>query len=203
MAVGLGDIVRSSVNFVLEDGSQYQNVWHHIKVGATAYPNSTFVANFLSHFNSTYSNLQARVPVEVVPALSSLDKIEFSGGKWIITENIGTFTLVFTGSDVADPEPNQVSPYVLYKTPRPKTVGRKFLFPMTETYYDGSYINGTLITSITNFATQSMVDVYMGVIDDLEMCIPRTGVAVEYRIDHAIVTNVCGTQRRRRPGVGA
>lgn len=203
MPIHGGDIVRASVNFVLGDGSQYQNVWHHIKVGATEHTNAFVTAAYVTHFNTVYGHLEDRAKVTVLPALCSLDQVEFVEGQWTITQNVGTWTPTWTGSSAGDPMPNQVSPYVLYKTPRPKTVGRKFLFPMTETNFDGSYIDGTLVTSITDFATASMVDIYLGVIDDMEMCIPRVGVAVEYRITHAIVTNVTGSQRRRRPGVGA
>jgi hypothetical protein len=131
----------------------------------------------------------------MVAGLSSVDKVEFVTGKWLVTENIGTFTLSF--------QANQISPYILYKTERPKTVGRKFMMPFLIADYVGSVVQAGLVAELVTFATASLVDVFLGVIDDLEVGVPRTGVDAWYPFNVAIVTNICGTQRRRRPGVGA
>lgn len=203
MAITLDDILRTNINFLLSDGSLYQNVWHHLRLGVGGFSDAVHITAMQSHFDTLYDGLANRVKSTVVAQLCTVDKVAFSDGKWQVTENIGTFTLSFTGSDAGEIYANQISPFIVFKTTRPRTVGRKFMFPFTEQYYLGSIIDGTLVTSLVAFAAAAMVDISIGALADLVVGVPRTVEDVWYSFTAAVVTNVCGTQRRRRPGVGA
>jgi hypothetical protein len=203
MSVSLDEVVRTTINFTLADGTQFQNVWHHRKIGASSWSDANIVTAIQSWADSLYDGLQNRVEVGITPQLCSVDKVAFVVSEWEVTENLGTFAITFTGSDANQPLPNQCSAFITYKTIRPKTVGRKFLFPFTEAYQDHGIMTGTLVTSLTTFAAAGLADIYLGPLDDLEPGVPRTGVDAFYAFTAAVVTNLYGTQRRRRPGYGA
>jgi hypothetical protein len=156
MTVALDEVVRTSVNFTLANGVQYQNVWHHRKIGATTVSDSAVVTAISSWQDSLYDGLQIRVKAGITPQLSFVDKVAFVDGKWQVTENLGTFTNTFVGTGANDPLPNQVSAFIVYKTIRPKTVGRKFLFPFTEADNDGGIIPAALLGNLTTFAAAGL-----------------------------------------------
>lgn len=203
MTIVAGDILRTSMNFTLDDGSLYQNVYHHQRTGIGILSDAEHVAAISTWAATMYGELASQIQQSVVEGLSSVDLVEFVAGRWEVVENIGTFVVPFAPLNVNDAMPNQVSPYVLFKTARPKTVGRKFLFPMTEGSFDGSYISGTLVAALVAYADDALANIVIQVLDNLVPGVPRTGFDVWLPFALAIVTNVCGSQRRRRPGVGA
>lgn len=203
MSVALDEVVRTSVNFTLANGVQYQNVWHHRKIGLTTVDDASVVTALSSWQDGLYDTLQLRVKIGITPQLCFVDKVAFVGGKWVITENLGTFTNTFVGAGANDPLPNQVSAFVVYKTIRPKTVGRKFLFPFTEADNDAGIIPAALLADLVTFAADGLADVFLGPLDDLEPGVVRVGVDAFYNFTVAVVTNLFGSQRRRRPGYGS
>ena len=203
MAVTAGDILRTGMNFVLNDGTEYQNIYHHERSGVAVMTDAAIVASMADQFELMYDQLAPLVKTNVVATLSTVDEVQFVEGQWQVVENIGSFTIDFTPTEGTDALPNQCSPYVIFKTARPKSVGRKFLFPMTEASQAGSFLTPGAVLAIVAYADEALTPVPLQALNTMQPGIIRTGVELFLPTFIAVVTNVIGTQRRRRPGVGS
>ena len=205
MAVLDGDILRVSTNFELGDGTQYQNVYHMIRDGTDPISDANHIAGIKAKVETSYADLAGWVRSDVTEQLCFVDRVEFNEivDEWRVVENIGTFTPTFTPVGAAEGLPYQCAPYVFFKTQRPRTVGKKFLFPFVETAQDETILVAGAITSMTQFVTEWLVDIVLGGDATLAVGVPRTGVQAWYNFLVAVVQDLLGTQRRRKPGVGA
>lgn len=203
MALGVGDIVRTTVNFLLGNSVQYQNVFHHIFDGIGGISDAAVVADIKTWAETMYAELVTVTKNDVVEQLSFVDQVEYVVDKWKVVDNIGTFTPVFNPSATGDAMPNQTSAFVVFKTSRPKSVGRKFLFPGVETFQDAGIMIAAYVTAVVQWADDAVNDIVLDVANDLHPGIIRTGVNDFLVFDVAVVTDLLGSQRRRRPGYGA
>lgn len=203
MPVEIGDIIRTACNFVLADGTLYQNVYHHKRDGVGAFSNPVVTAAVQGWAENMYDELVSIVKNNVVEQLMFIDRIDWVVDTWEVVENIGTFTITFVPVVVAHANPNQVSPFVVFKTARPKTVGRKFLFPLTEDDQDAGILTGAAVTDIVAYADDAVNNITLAPAGWLAPGVPRTGVNEWQEFTLAVVTDLVGTQRRRRPGYGA
>lgn len=206
MAILAGAILRTSVHFTLSDGTLYQNVYHHQRIGpGLLITNAQHVAAILAWATAMYGELDAPTSAGVTEGLSTVDRVEFVAGEWTVTESIGTFVITWTPIGTGTLEmPNQISPFVTFKTDRPKTVGRKFLFPLTEAAFQSGVLTAGTVTEIVAYADDAVNNITVDApLDFLVPGVPRTGVDDWQEFTVAIVTNLAGTQRRRRLGYGA
>lgn len=206
MAILAGAVLRTTVNFTLGDGTQYQNVYSHQRIGpGLLLTDAQHVAALAAWAEDMYTELDDQVADDVVEGLSTVDRIEFVGGEWVVTEAIGTFTIAWTSTVAGNLAlPNQVSPFVSFKTARPKSVGRKFLFPFTETGVTSGVLSAAAIAALVAYADDAVNNVEVDFpLDYLVPGLPRVGVDTFLDYTVAIVTNLTGTQRRRRRGYGA
>lgn len=205
MAVVDQDILRVSANFELPNGTQYQNVFYWIRDGTDPISDANHIAGIKAKLETAYADLVGEVTDGVVEQLSFVDRIEFNEivDEWRVVENIGTFTPTFTPTGGTAGLPHQCAPYIYFKTIRPRTVGKKFLFPFIEASQDDTILDAGAITALTAFATELLVDIVLGGDATLANGVPRTGVQSWYNFLVAVVSDVLGTQRRRKPGVGA
>lgn len=203
MTVVDGDVIRTTANFTLRDGSLYQNVYHHILEGTAPFGDATVVTALDTWLTSVYDAIRTHVTVTAVGNLCSVDKVAWDGAKWAVVSNLGTFVHTFVPVGAGDEMPNQVSPFVTFKTERPKSVGRKFLFPLLETSFTEGQLTSTVVAILVAYANLVLADVNLSPLNDLVPGIPRTGADVFLVFLLAIVTNIAGTQRKRRLGAGA
>lgn len=205
MAVLNGDVLRVTANFELGDGTQYQNVYHYIRDGTDPYSDAIHVAAILAHQQAAYVTLETIVNSDATQQLSFVDRVEFNEivDEWRVVENIGTYTIAWTPDGVDDTLPYQSSPYVVFKTQRPKSVGKKFLFPITEDRQADTVMTGGTVTAIVAYAAQILSAIELGGDATLTGVIVRTGVQTVLPLLVAVVTDILGSQKRRRPGVGA
>lgn len=205
MSVVDGDILRVSCNFELGDGTEYQNIYHFIRDGEDVISDQDTLDGIETVLELAYSRIDDLVPNDVSPQLSFVDRVEFNEilDEWRVVENIGTFTMSFAGTDATDALPYQSAPYVVFKTSRPRSVGKKFLFPLGEAQQDSTVLVGGAVTAIAQYAAEILLGVDLGGDATLTAGIVRTGVQTFLNFLIAVVNDVIGSQRRRRPGVGA
>lgn len=203
MALGAGDVLRTTCNFTLGSGDQYQNVFHHIFDGVGGVSDAVVVADIATWASTMYEELRLVVENAVVEQLSSVDQVDWVVDAWEVIANIGTFTPGFTPASAATQLPNQTSPFVVFKTARPKTVGRKFLFPFEATQQDSGILAAGMITKLIAWADDAVNDIDIDVLNVLHPGVPRTAVNDWENFTVAVVTNLVGSQRRRRQGYGA
>ena len=199
------DVLRVTANFELGDGTQYQNIYHYIRDGTDAYSDAAHVTLMMGAMNAIYAELVTIVKDDVTNQLSFVDRVAFNEitDVWEVVENIGTFTGNFAPAGVQDALPYQSSPYVVFKTSRPKSVGKKFLFPLIETQQDSTILVGGAVNAIVAYGVEALLTRNLGGDATLAPVIIRTGVQTVLRLLVAVVGDVLGSQKRRRPGVGA
>lgn len=205
MSVVNGDVLRVSVNFELGDGTLYQNIYNLVRDGDDPYNDQAHLDAIETWVEDAYDELVTLVINDVSEQLCFVDRIEFNEivDEWRVVENIGTFTPAWAPSGTGEALPFQSSPYVVFKTQRPKSVGKKFLFPVAETAQGATILTGGAVTAITAYAAQVLAAINMGGDATLNAVITRTGINTVLPLLVAVVTDVLGSQRRRRPGVGA
>lgn len=199
----LDDIVRTTIGFTLADGSICQNIFHHYYTGITGIADSTAISALDTWATAMYDELAGQIKSDVVSNLCFVDLVAFVVDQWEVSRNVGTFVMTFTPTNVNDALPNTDSAFVTFKTLRPRTVGRKFLIPFAEDQQAGSFLEAGAVTALVAWADDAVNDIYLGPVNDLHPGVVRTGVDSFLEFTVAIVTNILGSQRRRRPGVGA
>lgn len=203
MTVSANDRLRTTINFVLPNGVQYQNVFTHTRTGIASISDATHIAVIKAWAEGMYGELSTLVEGTTVEQLSFVDKIGWSGTMWEVTEHIGTFTPTFTPTGTGDICPNQVSAFVTGKTSRPRSVGRKFLFPALEDNQDQGIITAGYVTQLVAWAADWINNIVLQANEYLVPGVLRTDFDVWLPFTVAVVTDLLGTQRRRRPGYGS
>lgn len=205
MTVLDGDILRISLNFELGDGTQYQNIFHYIRDGTDPFSDAVHVAAIELKVEAMYATIDDLVKSDVVAQLCFVDRVEFNEivDEWRVVENVGTFTPDFTATQGGDAIPHQSAPFLIFKTGRPKSVGKKFLFPFVELQQANTILVGGAVTAMVAYGVEVLDAIEVGGDVTLTAGIPRTGVQTYLNFLVAVVNDVIGTQRRRRPGVGA
>lgn len=203
MAIVDQDKLRVGANFELGGGHLYQNVYYYIRDGNDPFSDAAHIAAIKTDLDNAYARIATWIRSDVTPQLSTVDRIEWVTTKWEITENIGTFTPALTPLGTGDGLPFQCSPYVTFKTLRPRTVGKKFLFPFTEAAQDDSVLLAAVLTAVGLYASDILSSISLGGDATLTTGVPRTGVNSWFNFLVAVVPDIVGTQRRRKIGVGA
>lgn len=199
------DILRVSCNFELGDGTQYQNIYHFIRDGTDPFSDAAHVAVLKIAMEAAYAAIAAQVKDDVTEQLSFVDRVAFNEitDTWEVVENIGTFTPTFTPTNLNEGLPYQSAPYLIFKTGRPKTVGKKFLFPFAEDMQSDTILVASAITAMVAYGVQILLERSLGGDATLTAGVPRTGIDSWWNFLVAVVGDVLGSQKRRRPGVGA
>lgn len=205
MAVLNGDILRVSVNFELGDGTQYQNIYHYVRDGSDPQSDATHISAIESRVEAMYATIDDVVTDDVTSQLCFVDRVEFNEilDEWRVVENIGTFTPEFTPTEASEAIPYQSAPFIVFKTQRPRSVGKKFLFPFGEVHQDSTILTGGAVAAMVAFGVQVINSIAVGGDATLTAGIVRTGVQTFLNFLVAVVNDVIGSQKRRRPGVGA
>lgn len=205
MSVVDQDVLRVTANFELGDGTQYQNIYHFIRDGTDPFSDAAHVAAIAAGVEAMYLTLVSLVKDDTVEQLSFVDRLAFNEitDVWEVVENIGTFTINFIPAGANPTMPYQSSPYLIFKTDRPKSVGKKFLFPFDKTAANDTILTGPAVTAMVAYGVQVLLALTLGGDATLAPVIVRTGVQTVLPLLVAVVNDVLGSQKRRRPGVGA
>lgn len=204
MSVAPNDKVRLTSEFTLPSGSIVQNIYHFRANFAAAQADATVINSLKTWVEDVLDNIEAAIKSTVTVNLHQVDVEAWDGTKWEITANVGTFTPSFTPTETtADIMPNPDSPFIVFNTSRPKTKGRKFMWGFTELNFNGSYLQTALVTALVAAATDMLANGAIDLLNYLVPGVPRSASNTWFDFVNAVVTNIAGTQRRRRPGVGA
>lgn len=200
-----GDVLRMSCNFELGDGTLYQNIYHYIRDGTDPFSDAVHIALLKQASEAMYDTVDDAVKDDITAQLCFVDRVEFNEivDEWRVVENIGVFTPDWVPTGAVDSLPFQSSPYVIFKTQRPKSVGKKFLFPFLETMQAGTILTAPAIAALVAYGAEALFPRALGGDATLTPCIVRTGIQTVLNLLVAVVGDVLGSQKRRRPGVGA
>lgn len=201
-----GSILRASARWEGFHDQDLVNVWW-FRCDFTA-P----VADGLVHgavdlgLDSLFGNFDVDIELTIVPRDLKTDVVEFIGGEWVVTQNVGfgTWGGTINPAETAHPLPAGVSAVGFLYTALGKHQGRKFLSGFTEDQNSpsgavDSSCQTRILAGLTELLTPWIIsgsDVLTSIVAD------RT-----YGIDRDVLTvginGHWGYQRRRRPGVGS
>ena len=175
MGVFDGDILRVSANFELGDGTQYQNIYHMIRDGTDPYSDLVHTNAIKTKIEAMYQTIVSQVLSDVTEQLSFVDRVEFNEitDQWEVVENIGTFTPTFVPVNAGEGLPYQSAPFIIFKTQRPKSVGKKFLFPFAEDQQDSTILVAGAVTAMVAFGVSVLNPLVVGGDATLTMGIVR------------------------------
>lgn len=202
MTVTNGDVIKLVVEAVLGDGTIVQNVYYLLAQLAAGQADQSVLNALETYVEAAYAEVISYLSDTVTFNPITADIIEWDGTKWETTYHIGTEDIDTAPAVVTEPLPNQIAPFATFNTERPKSKGRKFLFGFVEAASDGSFLISACTTAMAAFAAEVITTIVLGPLNELTPGIVRKGVDLFLEFSSAVVTNVVGTQRRRRPGVG-
>lgn len=205
MTVASGDILKATHQVLLADGSIAQNVYYLQALFASGQTDQTVMDAVEVWFEDMYDELAAELMATMLQDWCTLQEIQFNDitDQWEVYRLIGLFLPSDTFGNVSEALPNQTSAFASFNTARPKSRGRKFLYPFGEDRQAATILISAALTAMSNYAAIALNDVVIDVLNHLLPGIPRAAFDVFLPYTVAIVTDVMGTQRRRRPGVGA
>lgn len=202
MTVTNNDILKLVVEGVLPDGSIAQNVFYLLAELAAPQADQTVLNALETWVEAAYTELIGTIVDDVTFNDITCDIIEWVVDGWETSYHVGTEDVDLTPTSTDDWLPNQVSAFATFNTERPKSKGRKFTFGFSELSMSGSYLSAGTVTAMVDFAAEILTTITLAPFNTLTPGIVRTAVELFLPFTSAVVTNVCGTQRRRRPGVG-
>jgi hypothetical protein len=205
MTVNNGDILKVVYEVTLYDGTIAQNVYYLIADLIAPQADLSVVNGIELWIEAMYAEVEHLVVDDTIQNICSVHEVEWNAvlALWEVTRFVGYFTPTINYSNVGEALPNQVSPFATFLTSRPKSRGRKFLYAWGETTQAFGYLGGPDLTALGLYADEVLDNVVLGPLNELIAGVVRTAVNEFLQFTGAVVTNVLGTQRRRRPGVGA
>lgn len=202
MAVQPGDVLKLTAEFLLGDGTIAQNVYYLRAVLVAQIADALAISTLKTWLEAGQSFVMGAMSSAGQCNPATVDVIAWDGAKWSVTQHVGIFTPNNTPTNNLEQLPNQVAPFASFNTNRPKSNGRKFLPGYCEDQSAGSYLTAAALAALVSYAAAVLANATIGPLDYFVPGVPRTAVNLFLDFAVAVVTNVVGTQRRRRPGVG-
>ena len=205
MAVQNGDILQAVVEMVLSDGTIAQNVYTYEAQFATQQDNASVLTSVGAAVSAMYQRVDELISENATFNPLILSKMIYNAQEqaWEVVEKIGEILLTVTPTATDDEFPNQIAPTITANTGRPRSRGRKFIPGFTENTATGSDLDSYALSLLADFAADYVNQIIVGAGDNLIPGIIRTAVEEFWAFTIATVNSIVGTQRRRKPGVGA
>ena len=205
MTVANGDILKVTMEVTLDDGTIAQNVFRLEAQLAAPQADLTVVNAIEVWIEDCYNELSSELVDEITQNLCSVDEESWNAvlGAWEVTRNVGLFTPTVTYGNLSDPLPNACAATATFDTDRPRSNGRKGMFPFGEDQQGSGFLEPSTLTAMAGFAAEVLAGILLSPFNNLVPGIIRVGVDAFLPFISASVTNVLGSQRTRKPGIGA
>lgn len=205
MTVLDGEILKAVLEIALDDGTIAQNVFYFLANFLTNETDSAVLSTMESYIEDIYGAVSAHLGdgFTINPSEGAILRFDDINDKWYTYRVLGSLTPTFTHTNTDDPFPNQVAPTMTANTNRPKTKGRKFLIGFVETSALASELIAAAVTAMGNALNHYLADETVSGSNVLSPGVPRKGVDDFKEFTDGSTSSIVGTQRRRKPGVGA
>jgi hypothetical protein len=205
MTVSNGDIIKAVAELTLPDGTIAQNVFHFLANFATEETNQNVINACVGYVEDIYDAVKAYIKSTVSLDTVEVDIVDWNPaeGQWKVLFAVGIGFPSVTFTSAAELLPNQVAPVMLAYTVRPKSYGRKFLAGLTEEGTSGSDLVSGLVTVMGTALNHFLADETTSGSNVLSPGIPRVAADTFLEFYNGAVNSIVGSQRRRKPGLGA
>jgi hypothetical protein len=200
-----GEVIKVIAEVVLPDETITQNVFHFKADFLDTLGDNTVATAVEAFVEGFYGYLEAWMDEECTFNPIAIDKVAWNAVKeiWETVYHIGDRTPTVNPNNASEQLPNQVAPVLVAKTERPKSNGRKFIQGFAETASSGSELVAGAITSLSNALGEYLSDIEASTNNYLIAGVPRSEANDFLPFASGIVNTIIGSQRRRKPGVGA
>lgn len=204
MPVQDNEILRVTIQATLDDGSIVQNRKTFECDFADTQSDSAVLAAVDTWVETLYAYVASQIDADAELDQGTVDVIEWNPTLeiWEVARNVGVYSPLDTFAGTTDPIPNQCAAFVVGNTIRPKSKGRIFVFPFTETEQNHGVLISTALTALGNFAAHYILSQGVTTGNVLLSGIVREAANQFYEFLSAEYGDVIGTQRRRRVGIG-
>lgn len=206
MTVPDGAVLRCSARFEGYHDQDIVNVFQLRCDFTAAQLEATVFSAVDTYLSSVYEEWDPYLEVTIAPNDLKVDVIEFIGGEWVVTANVGfgSWGSSIVGVDAGQMLPAGVAAVGFLYTDLGKHQGRKFFGGFTETVNSQS---GAILSSLSSLITAGLTLLLtphtISAGNTLVSCIPGTADGVIRDVTSIGVNTHWGYQRRRRPGVGS
>lgn len=199
MAVAAGDVFRLAQHFEGPEQVQAFNILALKCVTGTC-TDAELLAAASTWLKAAYDECIDLISDQVTMSECRVTRMIWSVNKWLVTELIGSVLNPSTFAETTDMLPHAVAAVPVFATAKPTSRGRVNIFGVGESEQEDGLWNSTAVADITAFA------------GDLRSVLAPGSATLYYAIlgddgtarttTSAVVTDVPGSQRRRKPGVG-
>jgi hypothetical protein len=205
MTITDGDVLKVVAQLLLSDGTIAQNVFHYL-AELTSDQTDTAVLDALEVFvEDFYGAMEDEISDDVTMDLMNVDVVEWdeTESKWKVVQNVGERTPTVTFLNTVDVFPNQVAATMLAYTAHPRVKGRKFIPGFSDNQADAGDLITSALTAMGNALAEYLADITISAGNTLSPGVPRTESNIFRKLGSGLINSVLGTQRRRKPGIGA
>jgi len=206
MPLNADEIVRVTVRFINVVSGDIENVYHFYAGGAVTDSDQDITDAIADYMETAYTGINTVMHGDNDPYDIKVDVVTYAGGRETVVRNIGQqgWTMATPPAGTGDLMPSMDACIVTFRTPRPKSRGRKFIGAITEAVNASGSFSGNPVTYLTNYAADILTNVGTLTSDLVPCVLSQYGTTPQFAlaITEAIVNTVIGTQRRRRKGVG-
>jgi hypothetical protein len=203
MTVSNNEIVKAVMEVELPDGTIAQNTFHFLAQFTGDQTDVDVVAGIMDWLETAYNYVDSDIVDEVTVNPCAVNVIQWVTDKWEIARFIGIDTPDIEFASGAEMLPNQIAPYIVRPSTRPKSRGRTFLYGFGETETTGSYLNAEAMEDLALFAASIITGIEVTPNNYLYPVIVRSVANLWLGLYDAVANDIVGTQRRRRPTVGS
>lgn len=205
MTVSNGDVLKVFLELVLGDGTIAQNVYHLRATFADDQTDSAVSAVVETYLETIMGELSDYLADDFTINPSWLHKVAWNTtqSKWLTTYLIDTFTPSFTHTSTPDPLPNQIAAVMIGNTYTPSSRGRKFIPGLTDNATDGSTLIAACVVDLVGAVADYISVAPVSAGNNLVPGVPDYDSSTFWTFRDGVADTIVGTQRRRKPGVGA
>jgi len=205
MTISNGDVLKVFLELVLADGSIAQNVYFLRAVFADDQTDAAVSAAVEDYLENIMGEVGTYLSDDFTINPSWLHKVAWNvtQSKWLTTYLIDTFTPSFSHANTDDPFPNQIAPVMVGNTYVPASRGRKFLPGFVETAALAGDLVAGAVTALVGAVSYYISNVVIDASNLLQPGVPDADSSTFWAFRDGAANTIVGTQRRRKPGVGA
>lgn len=206
MTVPDGAVLRVSTRWNGPVGQDIVNVWSFLTDFTAPQDDSTVVAALNTYLSGVFVEFDDDLVTAMTPEDIKCDVIDFIGGKWVVTANVGfgSWGGTLTTTETADTLPHGASAVAFLQTSLGKHQGRKFFGGFGEDQNSPSGAVGSdVITRIMMGLVKLLTPHVISAGNELIAVVLDTVDGTIREVVSTAVNTQWGYQRRRRLGVGS
>lgn len=197
MAFSAGDVFTATARMDLFNGqSAIQNVFTFNVISGSG-SDQDAMDDIAAQLDTMYGTINSYIANDV----SYNDILVYDAGH---ERPVGTVSWPSktVGASVGDVLPGGVAAVITFRTGKNRTFGRKYLGGLTESESNDGALSSPLQTALANFAAYMLTGFVGGTsgADWLPIILDKNSVV--WPLTEALVRDIWGYQRRRKPGVG-